>query len=258
MDEKLQDRIDEYILGRMSAEDRRTFESDLKKDKTLRVQYNFTKIVQKTISEQAQLRQNMYDWDKEIEKERIDVACCARPAACAEPAAIPEMRRADVATPKPRRRIWLWVSGIAAILVVGMFMVNPFSTSESDFQYESISVGSAARDGGDLGEIDKLITNKQYGKALTMIEEAEKELQEASNQEGFDKDSSIYGVEDRERIEYEKRELQQRKDDLAWMKANVLIGLGRKSEALIILQSLSNVDGEYKGKAEALFNQLKN
>lgn len=242
MDEKLQDRIDEYILGRMSAEDRKTFEDDLKKDKSLFEQYNYTKIVQETISKQAQLRQDMCLWDEEIEKERRKeesrVACCA-------------------AASKPRRRLWLWVSGIAAILVVGMFVVNPFSTSEPDLPYESISVGSAARDGGDLGEIDKLITNKQYEQALVMIEEAEREMQEASSQEAFNNDSCIYGAEDRERIEYEKRELQQRKDDLAWMKANALIGLGHKSEALIILQSLRGVDGKYKDKAETLFNQLK-
>lgn len=260
MDEKLQDRIDEYILGRMSAEEQKSFEEDLKKDVQLKEQYNYTKIVKDTITEHALLKTRMFLWDKKIEEEQqLNVACSQRPAANERPAAIPAMEQErKVAAAKPSRRIWLWASGIAAVLVVGLFVINPFSTSDSDLHYTGIMKDNAVRAGGDLGEIDNLIANKEYDKALALIEQEEKNLISMNgvaspNYNTMPNDTT--DTETQEQEEYERQELQQRRDDLAWMKANALIGLGRKKEALAILDTL-RMGGEYKDKADSLYKQI--
>lgn len=269
MDERLQERIDEYILGRMSDEDKATFEEELVKDSGLREQYNYTKIVKETVCEHAKLQKLMNDFDEVIKEEPHEkprVACSAMPAG--RVVHYNGMPRSEEVAAKPHRRTWLWVVGVAAMLVVGIFAVKPFFESEvgdiPDFkENETVPIFrgspnmSAARGGNDLVEINQMIARKQYSKALSMIEEAELEMDEVSYQDRTYKKFENYGEEENEQVEYEKRELQQRKDDLAWMKANALIGLGRKDEALNILDNLRKGDGEYKVKAENLYRKVK-
>jgi len=254
MDEKMQDRIDKYILGMMSAEDCKTFEKDLANDMELKEQYNYTKAVKETVCEHAQLEELMNQWDKEIaaerwEEEHMVAACMPMLARCANEA-IP--KREAVAA-KPRRRVWLWwVSSIAAVLIVGLFMVNPLMQSEPDFTYESIMKDGVARGGSDLSKIDNLIVSKDYAKALALIEDAEKELDEEAKVAAKLNSSA----EGKEQAEYERQEIEQRRDDLTWMKANAFIGLDRKDEAMKLLDNLRKGSGEYKEKAEALYNEL--
>lgn len=103
-----------------------------------------------------------------------------------------------------------------------------------------------------MSEIDELIVNKDYAQALTLIERAERELDE-EEKVATELNSS---AEEQEPAEYERQEIEQRRDDLTWMKANALIGLNRKDEALKMLDNLRKGSGEYKEKAEALYNEL--
>jgi len=52
------------------------------------------------------------------------------------------------------------------------------------------------------------------------------------------------------------QEIEQCSDDLTWMKANALIGLDRKKEALKLLDKLRKGSGEYKEKAEELYKKV--
>lgn len=255
MDERLQDKIDRYILGRMSAEERKTFEEEHAKDSKLREQYNYTKIVKDTVCEHAELEQLMKEFDKDIEEERRPIVAAAIPAGrVVNYNATPKQ---EESTTKTHRRIWLWASGIAAILIVGLFVVNPFSAlEEPELQYTSIMSGTAARDGSDLSVIDRLIVDKKYSKALAMIEDAEHKMDKVTYQDKTYKKFENYGEEEKEQMEYEKLAQQQRKDDLTWMKANALIGLGRKDEALKLLDQIRHGDGEYNVKADALYNKI--
>ena len=70
MDNKLQDRIDDYVLGRMSEDDKILFEKELETNVELREQYNYTKLVKESVCEQAMLDELMEQWDEEIEQER--------------------------------------------------------------------------------------------------------------------------------------------------------------------------------------------
>ena len=47
------------------------------------------------------------------------------------------------------------------------------------------------------------------------------------------------------------------KHDLNWLKANALLGVGRKKEAIVLLEELKTEEGEYRVQADSLYNVLK-
>lgn len=319
MNEKLQDRIDNYLLGQMSAEEVKKFAEDLNSDPQLLEQYNYTKMVRDTVCEQATLEELMNQWDEEIEEERGQeeweaAACAAAPEltapeaygitadaqiheaesgiwereevsfmgkpehACAEDnAGVPEQRMAEAqreqallrpmagvvyptskrpATPpqRPMRRWLYWASGIAALLAVGCFVTLPLMQDGTEYMQGPILPAGTARNGGDLAQIESLILNKDFGKALTAIEEAEKEMQATAP--AFAPADTL-DDELREQMAYEANERQLRTEDLKWLKVYALIGLEREQEALSLLDQLRNGDGEYKESAGKLYLKLK-
>lgn len=340
MNEKLQDRIDNYLLGQMSAEEVKKFAEDLNSDPQLLEQYNYTKMVRDTVCEQATLEELMNQWDEEIEEERGQeeweaVACAAAselidPEAygvttdaliheaesgkrereevsfrgmsdcdCAEErAGVPERWRAEAqreqalrrpmagavrpaskrpmaspqrpatppqrpmaspqcpATPpqRPMRRWLYWASGIAALLAVGCFVTLPLMQDDAEYMQGPILPAGTARNGGDLAQIESLILNKDFDKALTAIEEAEKEMHATAP--AFAPADTL-DDELREQMAYEANERQLRTDDLKWLKVYALIGLEREKEALSLLDQLRNGNGEYKESAGKLYLKLK-
>ena len=70
MKEVYQDRIEKYLLNRMSYEERLTFESDLEKNEVLRTQFEFTKTVQIALMLEN-IEKDVHEWDKEYKKRKI-------------------------------------------------------------------------------------------------------------------------------------------------------------------------------------------
>lgn len=120
MKKEFQDRIDDYILGRMSGEEKAQFEVEINEDSTKREQLEFTENVRNAIASRegklARVRQmhRMYGQASfHMQASGTDGRCCAAP--------IPEYIEQ-----KPQRRVlrW-WVSGIAAVLIIGLLVVSP-------------------------------------------------------------------------------------------------------------------------------------
>ena len=90
-----QDRIDEYLLHgeTMSEEDKAQFLKEIEEDEEKRELYEFTKNVKQAMISRGEKLKAMTEFQKEIEH--------------------------------GRRKSWLWISSIAAILVVGFFAINP-------------------------------------------------------------------------------------------------------------------------------------
>ena len=90
-----QDRIDEYLLHgeTMSEEDKAQFLTEIEEDEEKRELYEFTKNVKQAMISRGEKQKAMTEFQKEIEH--------------------------------GRRKSWLWISSIAAILVVGFFAINP-------------------------------------------------------------------------------------------------------------------------------------
>ena len=102
MDNNFQDRIDEYLLhsDTMSEEDKAQFLKEIEDDVEKREQYEFTKNVKQVIVSRGEKLKAMTEFQKEMKSHH-------------------------------HRKTWLWISSIAAILVVGFFAINPLLVETS-------------------------------------------------------------------------------------------------------------------------------
>ena len=97
-----QDRIDEYLLhnNAMSEEDKAQFLKEIEDDVEKREQYEFTKNVKMAMVSREEKLKAMTEFQKEMKSHH-------------------------------HRKIWLWISSIAAILIVGFFAINPLLVETS-------------------------------------------------------------------------------------------------------------------------------
>lgn len=102
MDNNFQDRIDEYLLhgNTMPEEAKAQFLKEIEHDAEKREQYELTKNIKATMISRGEKLKAMAEFQKEYNK------------------------------PK-HRKTWFWISGIAAILVVGFFAINPLFVGNS-------------------------------------------------------------------------------------------------------------------------------
>ena len=102
MDNNFQDRIDEYLLhgDNMSEEAKAQFLKEIEDDVEKREQYEFTKNVKQVMVSRGEKLKAMTEFQKEMKSHH-------------------------------HRKTWLWISSIAAILVVGFFAINPLLVETS-------------------------------------------------------------------------------------------------------------------------------
>ena len=102
MDNNFQDRIDEYLLhsDTMSEEDKAQFLKEIEEDAEKKEQYEFTKNVKQVMVSRGEKLKAMTEFQKEMKSHH-------------------------------HRKTWLWISSIAAILVVGFFAINPLLVETS-------------------------------------------------------------------------------------------------------------------------------
>lgn len=91
-----QDRIDEYLLhgDTMSEEDKAQFLKEIEEDAEKKEQYEFTKNVKQAMVSRVEKLKAMTEFQKEMKSHH-------------------------------HRKTWLWISSIAAVLVIGFFAINP-------------------------------------------------------------------------------------------------------------------------------------
>ncbi len=96
-----QDRIDEYLLhcNTMPEEDKAQFLKEIEEDVEKRELYEFTKNVKAAMVSRGEKLKAMTEFQKEMKH--------------------------------GHRKTWLWISSIAAILVVGFFAINPLFVENS-------------------------------------------------------------------------------------------------------------------------------
>ena len=103
MDIDFQDRIDEYLLhgNNMSEEAKAQFEKEIEEDAEKREQYEFTKRVKQAMESRGEKLKAMAAFEKGMKHHHA-------------------------------KRIWVWVSGMAAALIVGFFAVSPLFIVNDD------------------------------------------------------------------------------------------------------------------------------
>ena len=101
MDNNFQDRIDEYLLHEdtMSEEAKAQFLKEIEENTEKKKQYEFTKNVKEALKSRGDKQKTMTEFQKEIKH--------------------------------GSRKSWLWISSIAAILVVGFFAITPLFVENS-------------------------------------------------------------------------------------------------------------------------------
>ena len=97
-----QDRIDEYLLHgeTMSEEDKAQFLKEIEEDVDKRELYEFTKNVKQAMVSRGEKLKAMTEFQKEMKSHH-------------------------------HRKTWLWISSIAAVLVIGFFAINPLFVENS-------------------------------------------------------------------------------------------------------------------------------
>ena len=123
-----QDRIDEFLLHNdaMSEEDKAQFQKEIEEDAEKKEQYEFTKNVKQAMISRGEKLKAMTEFQKENEtqdEKRMTACSC------------PEYRQTEdikiVGHKSNFRKKLVWFSGIAAVLVIGFFAINPFFVDES-------------------------------------------------------------------------------------------------------------------------------
>ena len=122
MDNNFQDRIDEYLLhgDNMSEEAKAQFLKEIEEDADKKEQYELTKNIRKALKSRGDKLKAIAEFQEEYETQdemRIKACSC------------PEYRVAEdikiVGHKSNFRKKLVWFSGIAAILVIGFFAINP-------------------------------------------------------------------------------------------------------------------------------------
>ena len=102
MNYNFQDRIDEYLLhgDTMSEEDKAQFLKEIEENAEKKEQYEFTKNVKQAMVSRGEKLKAMTEFQKEMKSHH-------------------------------HRKTWLWISSIAAVLVIGFFAINPLFVENS-------------------------------------------------------------------------------------------------------------------------------
>lgn len=244
-----QDHIDDYLLGRMSDEDCKAFEQELKNDDELREQMEFTKDVQTATKSRNEKLAKMQEWedDYEWEYDRGVAAARYRPTGSGyESCPAPSMDQTRSMPRSSGRRYFYWISGIAAIFIVGFFLIHNYMGSEEDMMFNPSSIEySTMRGGGNYENIEKLLIDKDYENAMKEIEIEEAKIAEQR--------TATDSIADEERRAYDQMLIQEKADELSWLKVYALLGADRCDDALQLLDELRQTEGEYKEKADSLY-----
>lgn len=278
---EFQDRIDDYLINRMTEADRRVFESDVAHDAELKEQLEFTKKMRKIVKSRNEKLAAMKEWDEKYEWQHEEVASREYRATgsgydyCPAPPMENRMKRRWFVN----KRLVYWVSGIAAVFVAGIFIINAYWNKANNQEYYTssdpvsknapvptispIPINIGIRSGGDHAEIERLLEDKQYRAALCLIEKEEHDIKIHSMGSGKleyanESNEKELGMnpqsgDEEERLRYEQERIKIEEDEIHWLKVFALLGLERRDEALQLLDELRQADGEYQMQADSLY-----
>ena len=212
----MEERIDNYILGRMSNEERQAFEKEISVN---------TELQEKVALHRDIVRAMRIESDKEyLQSLERDI-------------------KMQKMTERRRRTFAMRISSIvvAACLVLGVFV--HFDT-QSDYRQYGLGIELAvSRGGGDSDKVAELINDGNYDEALSLIAEAEAK-------------PFVCDDTNPEIVEAERDEYQREQDELQWNKTVAYMRMGKYIEAKRLLKQIASSDSEYKDEAQAALDAL--
>lgn len=252
MNNDYQDKIDRYLLGKMSEAELLDFEKDIINDKDLKEQFEFTKNVKEVIAGRNRRLALINEW-KEAYEAKNNPEGDNRPSGGGDEYNIKPNTEIKLEPRNSMRRYLYWASGIAAIFIVGFFMISPivFGGGESPDHPIYVNV-SSLRSTEDNSGIAKMINEGKYDFALEQIKEKDNKLEFEILQTEKDKDKM-----DGEEYIYLKEVHEIQKDELNLLKVYALFGLKRTKEAMSILDGICQRESKFKAQADSLYNLYK-
>lgn len=221
-----QDRIDDYLLNRMSDEERKCFEMEAASDAELQEQLTFTKDVQYIMKSRNDKLAKLKEWEY---KDQVAVA-----------------------KPHPTYRRYLyWLSGIAALFMV-VFLLHNLWIVEDELQNGCPKIRNMViRGSSSYPDIRQLLERKEYEEALSSIQQKTLLIREDSVK--FSHDISLKENEKEKKMLL----LKEQQDELDWLKVYALLGLQRKEEAMMLLSDMRSNEGWYQMSADSLYQKLQ-
>ena len=236
----MEEKIDNYILGRLSAEQTQAFEELMANDEVLRgevalrremitaVQLSaadamLRKLRAAPVAEQAEVR------EAEAAKE-------------AEEAFAEQQRRA--AAERRRRRAFTWgfaTVALAACFVVGLFVHLDYQQSYTAYG-NSLQLSTLALRGEEVlsNDIIEAIEAEEYERAHILIAQARE----------MTFDASRLAESTAEEVEYEREIYAHEQALVEWLEAVTLMREGRWLKARRQLKAIANTDSPYREEAE--------
>lgn len=144
MNIEYQEKIDNYVLGKMTTEERKSFEEELTVNKELREQYDFTLQLKNAITSRQEKLKLLKFWEEHYPT---------------EPQYRPTGTEFDNSKYHPRhsspKKMIMWFSSIAAVLIIGFFALRPSVYVSSPSKPNEIPVEEEI-DVMDIGEFDDM------------------------------------------------------------------------------------------------------
>lgn len=212
----MEERIDNYILGRMSNEERQAFEKEISVNSELQ---------EKVALHRDIVRAMRIERDKEYLQ------------------SLEHNIKVQEMTERRRRTFAMRISSIAvaACLVLGVFV--HFDT-QSDYRQYGLGIELAvSRGGGDSDKVAELINDENYDEALSLIAEAEAK-------------PFVCDDPNPEIIEAKQDEYRREQDELQWYKAVAYMRMGKYIKVKRLLKQIASSDSEYKDEAQAALEAL--
>lgn len=231
-----QDHIDDYLLDRMSEEERKIFEEQIRENEELREQLEYSKSVQAALKSRGEKLAKMKIWDKETSRTN---------------------------SRSLTRKLIYGISGMAAIFVVGVFVGRLYfvSLSENVTESESEACYIGQNDSYSYGmpdetiDIETQIANGDYAEALAQLEKDEEDVR--TELVLLERDMYARGS-DQEDAKKKQEEYENRLIHILFLKAKALLGLNRKNEAFEVLSKIRQKNCKDGVRADSLYRQLKN
>lgn len=251
-----QDRIEDYLFNRMADDERQSFEQELENDAELRDQYEFITMV-KTALMLENIDNDVNEWTKAYKerKEEEESGYKATGSGYECNTIGPAPRVTSVPPRSSNRKFIYWISGIAALFIVGFFLFkNVYFVEDADVAFSPRPQGVSTIRGID-STTENLLAKADYQGAFDRIIALEDEIDTKLMM--IDREINSRGETEDEKLAYKQKELKVRQEELSWLKVQALLGLNRKEEAIALLEKIRNSESEYKEQADSLYNMLK-
>lgn len=222
MDEITQQRIDRYLRKEMSPEESINFEQDVLNDENLRKELEVTFLLKKSLDARQQKLQQIKKWSN-------------------------------------KRRQFLSLKILSAISVAAILTLIFFICKPNSQQHTTQKL---------VAQNDKIVKTQQ--KAQKVIQSVKSSLEKGNDSEAMftlnDWETSPEKITmnkltcDSQAVflsQSDKNLLKQDLYELQWLKICLLIKQGNEKEAILLLKSYVNIEGNYREKADSILKSLE-